>query len=268
MSSDDVWAASDSNIPPSTPPIAGTRFPGGELPQVSVMITEILGDLMKNFVGWLQFGVGNLVFVILSLALIMPPYLFLVILPLMSHQRNPNILPGILVMLAGILVAVLLQLPWTNGQYRAMLRYQRGEIGMSVTAPLAEAATDLGSVFALTLMTMAITFVAMLACYVPALFVGALVGLAFPGIVVHRLGAVAAVSQSIRHARQFPGWTFAFWGIGFVILLVGGQVPILGPMLTTPIFLAFQLRAYRQIYGDGDAPVEPSVGPAVETATT
>lgn len=235
------------------------RYSGGELPSVTAILGELLQDLVGNFAGWLTFGVGTLVLAFLSLVLILPPFLMLEIPLLQPHPDDRYVLPSLALLVVAVAVVAALQLPWTNGQYRALLRYQRGEGDLSVGAPFSEATTDLGTAVAFLLISVGVTMVAMMACYLPALFVTALLGLAWPAIVVHRLGALDAVALSVRHARQYPSWTLGFWALGFGVSLIGSQIPVIGPMLAGPIYMAYHLRVYRQIYGDGEVPVEASV---------
>src|SRR5687767_2415614 len=135
--SDDAWKAS-GHVPTSDTPLADAtqdrRFPGGELPSVTVILGELLKDLIGNFAGWLQFGVGTLAFMLLTFLLIIPPYA-LAMGPLIFDNDDSYLAPGLGLMMVALLVVTLLQIPWTNGQYRAMLAYQRGDVAMSVGAP-------------------------------------------------------------------------------------------------------------------------------------
>jgi uncharacterized membrane protein len=256
MTSDDVWKSSDAS--PVGVRAAGQRFQGGELPNLGAMISELLSDLMGNFGGWLSLGVGNLLMAVVAVVLIVPPYL-MTVLPMLNDSDATLMLPGLVLLSVAVVFVSLLQLPLTNGQYRALLRYQRGEAPLGVSAPFGEAATGLGTVFALTLVIGGLSMLAVMACYLPVFLLSAMVGLAFPAVVVHRVGALSAVALSMRHARQYPTWTLGFWAIGFAMVLVGSQIPLVGTMLTTPLYIAFHLRAYRQIFGDGDEPVEQGV---------
>jgi hypothetical protein len=259
--SDDAWTGTEAKATPAMP--GGTvslvrQFPGGELPSVTGILGELLTDLMNNFGGWLSFGVGTLVIGFLSMLFVIVPYA-VAFVPVFVDNDDRYVLPGMALMMVAILVVSILQIPWANGQYRALLRYQRGEVAFSVGAPLEEATTDIGSAFVLWLLTFVIALLAVMACYFPVFFVSALVGLAWPALVVHKLSPMEAVALSFRHARQYPMWTLGFWALGLGIALVGSQIPILGMMLAGPIYMAYHLRAYRQIYGDGPVPVETPV---------
>jgi len=101
----------------------------------------------------------------------------------------------------------------------------------------------------LNLAMMVLSLVGALFCYVGAFVVQAALVFAVTGVVVNGLGLGASMGQSVKHFRENLGWHFGFWAIGFAIMMIAGNIPIVGYAVGIPLFASFTLRGHRAVFG-------------------
>lgn len=77
--------------------------------------------------------------------------------------------------------------------------------------------------------------------------------MAMPAMVVHRLGVIAAISRSASHMKNHFVWHLGFWGLGFVVVAIAGNIPFVGYIFGMPFFAAYILRGYRAVFGGMDS---------------
>ncbi len=261
----DPWAPGLDATPETRATTAAAPTAPGALPDVVEVLTEVLQDARDNLVGYLLSGVGVMVLAVGIVVAVMVLFIAGAIVPAVLTQvlGMPAELGTVLTLLAmlatyvlAIFGIVLVTAPMSASIARAVLAHQRGEAPLGVTASFSDLFTDLGQVLLLTLISGVLSFVGMLFCYVPALLVSLALGFAFPAIIVHRKGAIAAITLSFQHVRDHFQWHLGYWGLGLAILFIGQAIPLVGPMLSLPVYYGYQLKMYTLLYGDG-AP-EPS----------
>ena len=161
------------------------------------------------------------------------------------------------VLVIAIPVLTIVTTPLQAGIFRAVWGHlDRGE-ELSFGATFSAATSDLGGTYALALLTFVLTFVGLLCFYLPGLLAGLAVDFALPALVVHQLSAVESIKRSALHVRDHFVWHLGFWAIGFLILMVASQVPIVGTAVGIPLYAAYKLRGYRVLWpndGSGASP--------------
>lgn len=256
--SDEAWKAGGAD--PRPKPAGGGMFriadeAYGTLPSVTKVATDVAQDLFANFGAYILCGLGPfLVLLPVTLIGVLAVYASLLVPLLVWHQERIAWELFVPAMALFIGVMVLVSAPIQYGTARAILAYQRDGEPLRFGSAFQHMTDDLGAAIGLEVLIAGMAFVAMLFCYVPVFGVSLLTSLAFPALVVHRLGAMGSLSASIEHVRKNIGWHVGFWALGVGILIICQNIPLIGPILGTPIYYAYQLRVYRQVFGDGEEP--------------
>ncbi len=77
--------------------------------------------------------------------------------------------------------------------------------------------------------------------------------MALPAMVVHKMGVVAAITRSASHVKDHFVWHLGFWGLGFVVVAIAGNIPFVGYAFGMPFFANYMLRGYRAVFGGMDS---------------
>jgi hypothetical protein len=228
------------------------------------VLTDLLGDLQANVVGYLLAGLGYmlvtfaLVFVFLALLAG-----FMVVPLLIGAALDSEELGAILMMggtfvgyVIGLLLIITVGAPFMASLARAARAHLEDGETLGFAAAFSRLGTDLVQVLLLSILQMALVLVGVMLCYLPGLLVSLFLDFAFPALIVHRLSAIAAIRLSFDHVRRNLGWHLGFWGLGLAILFVAQAVPLVGVMFGVPFYLAYQLKVYTMVFGTGPEPAE------------
>ena len=257
---EDVWkAGADGDR------MGGGAPPGavGSLPKVFDLLNLCINDLRQNFAGYLLAGLGLLV-VILPMVILVYVGIFAAIVPgIVVGQTTGNDDLGGLVTVGGVFLGVFVMIfvmmvvmaPINGSLYRNVLASLRGEQPLGFGACFSRMFEDVGKVVLLMLIQGALTLVGVLLCYVPGLLVAMFLNFALPAVIVHKLGPMDAIGLSVRHVKANLSWHLGFWALGLAMMMISSNVPIVG-LVGIPMYAAYQLRAYRQVFGDGEMPIE------------
>jgi hypothetical protein len=259
---------------PVSPGFSREPLPGGELPDPLTLLDETLKEFTANLGPYCMAGLGQLA--------VMLPLLFTLIVLIhltafggllgggallgLIAGALPEDLAALVISFGSILLPVLLfgsimamlgvltvlAMPVTASLHRAVVRHQRGEEGaLSFRSAFESLTQDMGRVMLTGLLLTTLSLTGLMMCYVPAFFVMLFTGFALNLVAVHRTGGLEAILTAVRHARTHLAWHTKFSLLYLVVLMVGGQIPVAGPMFA----VALHMRAYRAVFGDGDAPV-------------
>jgi uncharacterized membrane protein len=157
----------------------------------------------------------------------------------------------IFVLIAGITAVTA---PLSGSLTRAIAAHQRGEGKLDFKSVFSTASEGILPACLVTGAVMLATFLGIPFCYVGALVPAMLFGFAGPLVFLHRLSPGAALGRSARTVMANPGPNILYTLTVFGIAMVAGYVPVVGMMF----LLAFTVRGYRQVFGDGAEPAEPA----------
>jgi hypothetical protein len=141
--------------------------------------------------------------------------------------------------------------PFLGSLYRAVARHQRRERELSFGAAFSSLGTNLWATLFAQLLVMGLVLTGLLLCYFPALIVGFLLSWTFPLVAIHGRGALSAIGTSVAHCRKNLNWHVLFYLALMAVHMVANNIPILGTMFG----VAFHVRMYREVFGDGPEPV-------------
>jgi hypothetical protein len=246
--SSDVWA-------PATPSSRRDPSPGGEHPDVVGLLTDTWKDFSANLAGYAMLGVAA--------AVVMVPLAFLVVAvaigPMMVGVATENedlILLGMIPYVLGLLLGLpLINVPVQNGLYHAINRHLDGEEGtLGFGAFFSGMFTRVGAMLVFQYVLTAAALIGTMMCFLPGLLVQVVFSMATAALVVHRLGPFAALGRSSRHFQQDMKWHFGYWGLGWMVLMIASNLPIVGLVFGLPFAASYHLRGYRAVFGtDPDA---------------
>jgi hypothetical protein len=251
-----------------SPTAAPQRFAGGQLPPVGPLLSETLSAFTRELGPYALAGLGQLVVLLpIVMGVSIFAYVIAIVLAIGAAAGSTAISHGgsdqgaalfsvgmiaamTLLVLGMVFLMNVLLAPVFGSLYRAVARHQRGEQELSFGAPFSSLGTRLGSGIVVMSSVSVLVLLGALACYFPALLVAMLCSLAFPLVALHGLRPFAALGRSFAHVRQNFKWHLGYFGYSLLVNLVANYVPVVGPMFV----LAFQVRVYREVFGDGDEP--------------
>lgn len=255
--------AADEAVEGVVPGFVPPPPPSLRLPSVTELVSSTAQDVMGDFGGYMLSGL--LFFVVMmggTLASVLFIYggMFLGMVPgMILEDEGLTILGVVSAMLLATLAIVagftVLLGPLLAGLIRSLwARMNRGQ-PLTLMAPLSGARQDpMGAIVLYTVVTLA-SVVGMLFCYLPGLLVQMFLGFALPAHAVHGLKPMDAMRFSIGHVRANLGWHLAFYFLGLAVMMVIMYIPFIGYVLMFPVFFTYQLKAYREIFGDCAVPV-------------
>lgn len=140
--------------------------------------------------------------------------------------------------------------PLTASLYRAVAKHQRGEGKLEFGSVFSTLTENVGSVIMVQLLLALGVSVGLMFCYLPGILFGFATAFAAPLVYIHRRTPLEAVTIAFNHTRDHIAWHAIWFGMMLVVGIAASYVPILGPAF----LLALQVRAYREIFGDGEEP--------------
>ena len=133
---------------------------------------------------------------------------------------------------------------------RAVAAHQRGDDELQIASAFNTVTQELPRVVGVGALVGAAMSVGMLFCFFPLLLVPLFLGFAIPLVALHGLSPMDAARTNVKHVwvhlQDHAILALVTAAIGFM----ANFVPVLGPAF----MMAFSVRAYRQIFGDGGAP--------------
>jgi len=255
-----------------------TREDGGGIASIGALFSETLTDVMNNIVGYLMLGLA-LMAVAVPVGIIASIISLIVLYGVMgigvfasvaggsaledaTGDQDLGGMIGALGSMGSIAFAFLLFVglllfltaamgPLSASLYRAIAAHQRGEGTLSFGAAFSTITQDIGATMGAVLLVTLCTLVGVLFCYVGALVPAVLFTFALPMVALHRKGAFEALQRCARHAMAHPSDHGLFVLCYFGVSMVAAYIPLLGQVFV----LAFAVRAYRKMFGDGPEPV-------------
>lgn len=252
---DNVWSEGSADPAPSA---TGTEAGSDVLPSPVDLLMETGRDLLDNFVGYLLAGLGIMAVLLPVTLVLFGGGTVLGFLPFLLTGDEDMIGLSILILygvvLASIPVIVVVSMPLVASLERAGWHHLVDGEELGFGSSFSRMWPDLGKVLLAQLAVTFLAFVGVFFCYVGALAVAIATVFTLSAVVVHGLGVVDALKLSVNHFRKNPLWYLAFWGLGFVVLMVAAYIPFIGNVIGPVFYYMYVLRAYRHIFGDGEAP--------------
>jgi hypothetical protein len=156
---------------------------------------------------------------------------------------------GGFMLVIGAMMALLA--PLNASLVRAVAEQQRGGKELELTSVFSTLTQDVMRVVSAASLVTLLGVLGAMACYLPSLLVLFAFGFVGSLVALHRLPPLEAMRANLAHARAHLQWHVMFGLLYMVVLMVGSYIPILGSMFV----VAFHVRAYRTMFGDGEAPV-------------
>ncbi|MEL6349564.1 MAG: hypothetical protein AAFV53_41055 [Myxococcota bacterium] len=259
--------------PPAKPGVKPQFYAGGERPDLSELLSETMNEFTENLSSYAMAGLGQMLILFpVILITIFGLYIALglgVVGMIVGGAGLAAVLPEDLVALGAVLgpfimisvigigsiaaigLVTAVTAPLHASLVRAIVAHQRGEQPLEWTSAFSTLTENVSAVIfgALTLTVLSILLAMM--CYLPALLPLIFLTFAPSLIAIHGHGAMDGLRLAAQHARAHLGWHATFGLIGFVMLMVASNIPVIGPMFV----VAFHVRAYRRVFGDGPEPV-------------
>ncbi|MBN2799699.1 MAG: hypothetical protein JXX28_11180 [Deltaproteobacteria bacterium] len=240
----------EQTLPETSTPVASPA-----LPPVTDLLMDTFADLRDNLVEYLLAALGMLL-VMIPAMLVLYGLMALGVVPGLLAQDEVMLVLGVY---AGIFVALpvfaLILLFPSVSLSRAAWHHVAEEEPLGISSPFSRLFEDVGSVLLLKLLLGVLTVVGLMMCYLPALLVAIATVFALPALIAHRLSPVAALKLSLEHTQRNLTWHLGFWGLGFVVTLVAGYIPIVGGLLGMVFYQVYVMKGYKAVFGAGPEPV-------------
>jgi uncharacterized membrane protein len=149
-----------------------------------------------------------------------------------------------------ILGFVALFAPLHASLYRAVAAQQRGEKPLELGSAFSTLTQGLMPAIGAACIVVALSLLGVMFCYLPALLVPIFFGFTMGFAALHGLGGTQSARLSLQHAMKNLNWYVMFGILSIVMSMVASYVPVVGPMFA----IAFHVRAYRYLFGDGSEP--------------
>jgi len=138
--------------------------------------------------------------------------------------------------------------PLNASLVRAVAAHQRGEATLDIASAFGTATKDLVKVVGMAIIMGLLAMFLLMMCYVPVLVLPLVFGFASSMVHLHRKGPISAFTTSVAHFQKHPSFHLVFGALSIALSMVASYVPVLGPAFIT----ALHVRAYREMFGDGE----------------
>lgn len=259
-----------AGTPGAAPPRPPRRFAGGVRADLGRAFSETLQEFTQDLGPYALAGLGLTVVMLLPTVLIGLPIGGFVLFSIFASAAAASRAGGsaasptmsgvlMLVMIVVFLLVMVLCVAVLAGFMASLLRavaaHQRGESRLAFGSVFATVRHELGKNVGVGLAVSCVTLLGVLLCYVPGLIAAFLLWLAGPLVALHGVPVGTALRLSTREVRSDLGWHLKYFGLWLVINMIAQYIPVLGPMFA----LAFSVRVFRELAGDGPTPQLPSV---------
>jgi hypothetical protein len=140
--------------------------------------------------------------------------------------------------------------PMQMSLIRAVDKHLDGEGELGIGSIVSTATHRPVGAILLNLIIVTLAVIGVFMCYLPALLVSLLFALATPIYALEDKGVFESLSQSFGHLRANFSWHLPFWGIGLLVAIAGGNIPVLGPMF----HVLYLTQGYRAAFRGEGAP--------------
>ena len=246
---------------------------GGRLPEHAKLLSAALQDLMDNL--------GPYVLASLAQTLVVLPIVFIFIFVIYAvigvgamvgvgaiigigsavgeEYAGIVMIVGQLLMFFAMFVAIFgmaaglggLLAPLTASLFRAVVKHQRGQGALEFGSVFTTITENVGAVIMVQMLLAIGVLVGLMFCYLPGIAFGFATAFAAPLVFIHHRSPMEAVTIALNHTKDNLTWHAIWFAMMLVVGIAASYVPILGPAF----LLALQVRAYREIFGDGEEPV-------------
>ncbi len=255
-------------------PVVREPVVGGDAPDVGKLLNATIADVTDDIGPYLLAGLGHTL-VVMPIVLVAIVVMYLgMIFGMFGGMLGVGIFAGIIGSMLGetaggvsMLLAQLLFFlvfflgivafgaglgallaPFNASLTRAIAAYQRGEGELTFGSAFETLSQDVAKVMGGAVLLGAIAMVLVMFCYVPVLLVPLVLGFYSPMIYLHGEGPISALKTSVVHFQSHMGYHLTIGALGMAMGIFASYVPVLGP-----VFLAaFHVRAYREMFGDGE----------------
>jgi len=255
-------------------PVVRQPVEGGEEPDVGAVLNETLAEMTDDLGPYVLASLGHTVVVVpVAIAAVFIGYIFVVVV-IMGGSIGAGLATALMAELLGdaaggltmlgsqlLLFAALfacmaafgaaiaaVTAPLNASLIRAVAAHQRGEATLSFGSAFGTATQDVGKVVLTAILYGGLAVVLLMMCYLPVLLLPLVFGFVSSMVALHRLGPLGAFSTSVAHFRKHPSFHLIFGAVNIGLGMVAAYVPVLGPAFLT----ALHVRAYREMFGDGD----------------
>ena len=158
-----------------------------------------------------------------------------------------GLIGGMMMAIGIVLVSVAVVAgPLNASLYRAVQAHIEEGTPLTIGAAFSSVTTDVGKVLGVLALQFVVTVIAAGFCYFPVFIASAALHLAFPAVVLNRLGPTDAIRGSIARFRAHPAHHFKSWGLGFLMLVVVANIPLVGSLFAMPLYAAYQVRYFKE----------------------
>ncbi len=252
-------------------PYRYVREDGGKIPDVGQLLSETTAEFMDNIGPYALAGLGQLLVVLpVTFIGIIVGYIAMMFAMMFGMAGSTMVGAGIggdaggavagvgtlasmglgflaLFLVIGLMMAIIG--PVSASLHRGVAAHQRGEKQLELSSAFSTLTQDIVSVLLVAILFGSVVTFGVFLCYLPGILAMIVFGFAGPLVYIGRRGPVASMALSMRHCVENINFYLPFGGIYFVIMMFAAYVPVIGPMYG----MALHIRAYRQIFGDGEA---------------
>lgn len=276
----DVFEPPAEASPDAKPDVIKAPLPGGEWPDPLQLFQDTFKEVIEDVGPYVLAGLGQmLVMVPVVLGLV-----FFIYFGMLFWMFGGFVVTGIAAAIAievggeavGTVLSLIVMLVWYLGGFialfgisaaigaclapmnaslvRRVAMHQRGEKELDLGASFSHMNVDVMSVILVSFGVGFIVSVGFLFLYIPGIIGLVFLGHASALVVLHRRGAVNAMSTSASHVMSNPAYYGMFWLLYIGISLIAAYIPLLGTMY----LLAVHVKAHRTLFGDGEEAVVAS----------
>lgn len=250
-----VWDAGDAAA--DAPAAGGAAALGpqsDELPPVADLFMATIEDFKENWAAHGMTGLGLIVVLIPSMMLIIAMGYAPLIGAAILESEIALILSMFWMFFAFMLGIAAVTGPVMYAMFSAQNAHLEGDedalgIGSFFSRLLERPAGAIG--YQIT--ASGLGFVGVFFFIIGAIIVQIAMSMALPAMVVHRMGVIAAITRSANHMKDHFVWHLGFWGLGFVVMAIAGNIPLVGYAFGMPFFASYMLRGYRAVFGGSDS---------------
>jgi hypothetical protein len=248
-SEDNVWAAA-ANVKAEEKKSAPlkTRFKyRGERPTASEVLTHTFQLMSQNFAPFAWSGAPAMIGVVGFLVVIIVLLIAAFALGTVLSGGNPDSLE-FLAPILGVEALMLLLAPISFvlqvGAARSVWWHISGKEEITFSTALAATRVRMGQSIIYGVITISLSILGVLACYLPVFLVMMLSHLALAILVVEDVSAMQAYKRAFRLFRDEPGYHFKVCGLGVLVEMAILQIPIVGWLIGYPTGATVHLLAY------------------------
>jgi len=255
-------------------PVVREPLDGGVEPDVGAVLNATIADFTDDIGPYVMASLGHtlvlvpiifaaiFIFYIVFFVLLMGGSVGLAVVAVMITELLGEAAGGLsmlgsqLIMIFGMFVLFFafisgiaaITAPLNASLTRSVAAYQRGEGTLDISAAFSSAGQDIVKVVMVSVVMGCLALVLVSMCYIPVLIIPLMFGFTTAMVSLHRLGPISAFTTSLAHFQKHPKFHLMFGALTLALNMVASYVPVLGPAF----MVALHVRAYREMFGDGE----------------